>query len=528
MYWLDSSELAAGAFTLGVAHPPGQPLAMLLGKLACLLPLGSVALRVGLASAVAGALASAQTARLGEILSRRAAPEIDGRWLGAAAGLCFGLSYAAAFQAVRPEVYALSALLVVSAAVELARFDESGDRRRLYLAALWIGLGLANHHLLTLAVALPAIIFAAVHKSARLLTTAPVAARVGVAGALGLSVYAYLPLRAMHHPLIDWGAATTLRRVLWVVSARAFQQAVARGQAGAADALGVVPALVTQLHLVGALLALGGLYLLVRAGSTRRLGLFLLAAVILDAAAPALVGFDEANPDAYGYLEASVALAAAAACVLPALLAARLGRRAAPLLGALLTAGAIVWGACQWPRVTLADFHDAGSLVGAWLEKAPPRAPAVTSYFQTVFAGWYLRAVEGRRPDIFVIHRHFLSYPGYGDDLVGRDAELAPLLGAHDVIPAALDAQALIEYDLDLPDSLVPRSQAVSAEDADLSEPQSRRFAAWMALLEAHRACRLHAAWPSLEAAFDRARSLTGNAPELAGGCATLLGSLAP
>src|SRR5439155_24168950 len=115
----------------------------------------SAAFKVGLASAAAGAGAAAQTARLGELVARRARggelPSLNDRVLGAAAGLLFGLSYAAAFQAARPEVYALSALLVVSAALELARFDERGDRRRLYLAALFAGLALTNHHLLALA-----------------------------------------------------------------------------------------------------------------------------------------------------------------------------------------------------------------------------------------------------------------------------------------------------------------------------------------------------------------------------------------
>jgi hypothetical protein len=522
LYWLDSSELAAGAFTLGVAHPPGHPLALLAGKLIGLLPLGPLALRVGLASALAGAGAAAQTTRLGQILARRVAPESPSGWLGAAAGLLFALSYAAAFQAVRPEVYALSALLSLTAVVELLRWDESGDRRRLLLAALAVGLGLANHHLLTLTVALPAVIFAALHQKRGPLPT--FAARVGVAGALGLSVYAYLPLRALNHPLIDWGAPTSAARVFWVVSARAFQKAIARGQAEAADALGVIPALAVQLHLIGALLALGGLYLLVRLPQTRRAGIFLAAALVLGAAAPAMVGFDEANPDAYGYLEASVALAAAAACVVPALVLSHV-RRASSIVAPLFVAAAVAWGAFQWPRVTLAGFHDAGRVAGAWLEETKPGAPAVTSYFQTIFAVWYLRAVEGRRPDIFVIHRHFLSYPGYRDDLLRRDPSLEPLLGEREVRQLPDDAQ--IEYDIELPQPLVARSHVIPVPGVDLDEPQTRRFAAWMALIDAHRACRLAAPATEVEAAFTRARALVGNPPELQD-CFTLVSSLAP
>ena len=234
---------------------------------------------------------------------------IDGV-VGAAAGLAFGLSYAAAFQAVRPEVYALSALLVVTAAYEVARWDETGDRRRLYTAALAAGLALSNHHLLALTFALPAALVVAPRAGWRVSLRA-----LAVAGGTVAAVWAYLPLRAGRHPLVDWGAPTTLGRIWWTVSARAFQKAVARGTVG--DVGSVAAALAAELWLVGAFLALGGAYVLVRLGRTR-LALVLLGAALCDAATPALVGFDPANPDAYGYLEAAVALLAVLGCAVVA------------------------------------------------------------------------------------------------------------------------------------------------------------------------------------------------------------------
>src|SRR5688572_33448599 len=48
----DSGELTLVAATLGVAHPPGYPLFTLLGKLFSLIPLGTVAWRINLLSAV--------------------------------------------------------------------------------------------------------------------------------------------------------------------------------------------------------------------------------------------------------------------------------------------------------------------------------------------------------------------------------------------------------------------------------------------------------------------------------------------
>jgi hypothetical protein len=495
-----------------VAHPPGQPVALLAGKACALVPLGSVAFRVGLASSLAGAGAAAQTARLGRAIARRVGLQA-GRaadFLGAAAGLAFALSYAAAFQAVRPEVYALSALCVLTAVVELERFDADGDRRRLYLAALAGGLALANHHLLAFAVLVPGLGFALARRPARPVGRA--AARVLAAGALGLTAYAYLPLRAARHPLVDWGAPTTWSRFYWTVSAQAFQKSVARGSSS--DAAEVVGALAAQLHPLGLLLALGGLYVLLRMPSLRRVGLLLAAASVLDALAPALVGFDVANPDAYGYLEAAVALLAALACALPAAVAARLRRRAAAALAGALAALAVGWGALGWPRIDRAAQHDAATVSEAWLGTAPPRATVVTSYFQTIFALYYLRGVEGQRPDVDLVHRHFLAYPGYRDELLHRRPALAPALGPRDVDPFALPEPLVVEYDLDLPAPLVPRSHAIPVENVDLDEPQTRRFAAWQRFLAAHRACRLGDR--AAPAALASARALLGDSPELA------------
>src|SRR5262245_49406371 len=72
LWWLDSSEFAAAAWTLGVAHPPGHPMAQLWSRLFVALPLGSVAFRVGIGQAAAGALAVLATG----VLATRVAEQI--------------------------------------------------------------------------------------------------------------------------------------------------------------------------------------------------------------------------------------------------------------------------------------------------------------------------------------------------------------------------------------------------------------------------------------------------------------------
>ena len=55
----DGGELAAAAYTLGIAHPPGYPTYVLLAHLFTRLPVGEVATRTNLFSAVSAAAASA-------------------------------------------------------------------------------------------------------------------------------------------------------------------------------------------------------------------------------------------------------------------------------------------------------------------------------------------------------------------------------------------------------------------------------------------------------------------------------------
>ena len=82
----DAGELITAADQLGVAHPPGYPLFVLLGKaFILLLPIGSVAYRVNVMCVCCGAGAAGMLAA--------AATEWTGvNWAGMVAGLLFALS----------------------------------------------------------------------------------------------------------------------------------------------------------------------------------------------------------------------------------------------------------------------------------------------------------------------------------------------------------------------------------------------------------------------------------------------------
>jgi hypothetical protein len=495
-YWLDSSELAAASFGLGIAHPPGHPLAALLGKLATMLPLGSVAMRLGFLSALMGALAAAQVCLLTRDLGRRLRADSDGSVAGLVAGLVFAGTYAAAFSSVRAEVYALSSALTLAALRGILIFDENGKPEELRKAAIWAGLAGGNHPLLAANVVGPALLVLFLRR--RKLRTVAVAFGLGL---LTFAVLAYLPLRAARHPLVDWGAPLTASRFFWLVSARAFAGAVERGGVGELGDL--VGAVAVQLRGIGVPAAALGAWLLWR--RARLVAVALVGIVIVAIGVRAAVVFDWGNPDAWAYFSDGIAVCLALACA-PLIVLDGAGWRRA--VAAILVVAALASGALEWPRWRLGSDGSLPHIVGGWLDRQAPSARVATSYFETAFATWYLQGVEGRRPDVDVFDRHFLRFPGYRDEVLRRRPELAAAV-------ALADPALRVEYEVDLDDHWARDPRVFSVEPCD-GAGRSARYCAWQRVLAAHRACRVGSD-AELKAAVASAATLVGESPALAG-----------
>jgi hypothetical protein len=507
-HWLDAGELVASAVGLGVAHPPGHALHALVSKLFCLLPVGTVAFRVTLASAVTAGGASAATTLLCHQVVRRAG--CRGRIAAGAsafAGLVLGFSYGLWFQAVRAEVYALNLLVLVTGVALVLRGDRDGDRRFVALAALVCGLGLGNHHFLVL-LALPAVLLFLV-LTPRGGPAGPrprrLVAGLVASGGLGLAVLAYLPLRAARAPLVDWGHPTTLERFGWVISAAAFQKTVSRAATeglehrvlGGLFTVGRGIAWDSVLGLLLLMAGLVGLYLLWRRAQLRRLGLLLTTLIAFNLLSPVLVGLDPYNPDAYGYLCVSIAFLCPGLAVALAALLQLLARRTR-WLSAGLTVGALAllgWQvSTNLPRADLRR-HWAAEETGRELSRAPPGAVLLTSYFESVFNLWALRAAADLRPDLVLLHRNFLATPGYVEQLRRRAHPLAAAAarwreaGGLTAVDLARLPRALVEYDTGLPPDIVGRLQPAglvqrfgAARAGDL-EAHRRRIARWESLI---------------------------------------------
>ncbi len=145
----DAGEFQFVPYMLGVAHPTGYPLYMLLGWLwSHLLPVGEAAYRMNLFSALWAALAVAFLYPTTGSLLRQVFPSLSPslrRLTAVLAAATFAVTPTLWSQAVIAEVYGLHTFFVVLTFYLLVTWGEQRRPYFLLAAALTFGLGLAHH-----------------------------------------------------------------------------------------------------------------------------------------------------------------------------------------------------------------------------------------------------------------------------------------------------------------------------------------------------------------------------------------------
>jgi hypothetical protein len=208
----DASEYITAAYTLGIPHPPGNPLFVLLGRVASLVPAGSVALRINALAAVCSAASAALWYLVAErVLVAWASP----RWTRILASVMAAVLGATAFtvwnqSVVNEKVYTVSlAFFAVVSWLTVRWCDEPDGRpadRLLVLIAYLIGLGYTNHPAGLLVG--PAVAVAILVRKPRTLLRWRLVAAGVIAMAVGLTPFALEPIRAAWHPVMNEGEPT--------------------------------------------------------------------------------------------------------------------------------------------------------------------------------------------------------------------------------------------------------------------------------------------------------------------------------
>lgn len=389
-YSSDAGELITAAVTLGIPHPPGYPTYTLLGKIVSLLPLGTIAFRFNLFSAVSASLAAglitAAAAEYTKIIP-------NNLFAALSAGLTIAFTQLVWSQAVVTEVYTLNLLFI--AAVVWAFFG----RRSPILVGLFLGLAVTTH--LTSLILLPMFL---------ILTNQGSRLRLVLGIILGLSPFLIIPFLAEGNSPIIWGNPATLSGWLWLISGQLYQSNLAFPNQG--ELLQHISnwsrSIIGQFSLIGWLIIAVGvaidehekrtilLILLTAAGfitftffyQTTDSLLFMLPAIVL-LSLPLAVGFTKLNKWALLF----------------------------PIILLVI----------NFNQQNLTQDHTIRPQVDAIFLQIPTDALVLTPGDPSIFTLWYFKYVEDQRTDLTYVDSNLFAFDWYRDRLQGQNPDLKGL-----------------------------------------------------------------------------------------------------
>jgi hypothetical protein len=424
----DGGDLIAAAATGGVAHPPGYPLYMLSAQLFQTLPLGKLAFRTNLFSAVCTLLACILVYKF---LEKNLEGRPHARWIALVSALAFGLAPQVWSQAVITEVYGLHSLLIILFLLALyANHFPAGDFGR----GLLLGLAAGNH--LTALFLVPLLFLDYISQDSPI-TTWQVILRRSAGLMAGLTIYLTLPLRAMLAAPVNWYNPVTLQNFMSLISVQVYESYLfnltptdtilrIRGLAGL---------LLDQFTLPGVFLGLYGLF----SRLPRALLLTSSWIFIINSVFAVIYG----SYDSYiyllpAYLAFAFWLAFGLHDLLNGFLVNKLKFRKVILV--LLVLGLLARAPFYILTVDASRDGRAEDFGQHFLNNAPAGAIVLAREDREIFALWYFHYAIGQRQDVIVIAEGLLQFDWYLHTLTKTYPSLiipspAPVLAA-DLITA--------------------------------------------------------------------------------------------
>jgi hypothetical protein len=206
----DSAELALASACLGIPHAPGYPLYSLLTHgFHLILPSVEYIKACNIFSAFISAVTVGLFFRVLTDLNIR---------MAAAFSTCVIIGTSCIFfkQALINEVYSLNSFFFILSFLLIIKYHATKDVRIIYASSFLSGIALGNHHTMLSIVFIGSLYFFVIEKQYRYFLPALLFFIVG------LSVYAYLPLRSLRNPVLDIGDPETLTAFLDVLLRKQF------------------------------------------------------------------------------------------------------------------------------------------------------------------------------------------------------------------------------------------------------------------------------------------------------------------
>lgn len=430
----DAGELGAAGQLLGVAHPTGFAVDLLLLRLAGLVPLGPLAFRQNMLVALVSAATLGALAHLTEGLARRAGLGPRGAATGAVLA-AVGLGAWATFfgTALSVEVYSTALLAMLLGALAL-----HASPRPLPTLSLLLGFAVGLH--ISAGLALSVLALAALRGTPRG-RQGKVLMSALLPLAMGASLVAYLPLASFGDPPADWGDPETPGRLWEHLSAHRIRTAFSdRMLASSAAEAG---AFLGHLGELAALAVPAALGLVALARRVPQAALLVAALFTLDVAYATYVNPMGIADRQVGHLAGAVICLLAGLGVAHALDAFR-GR--ASSVGVALVAVLAAASTLRAPAPPSLEGYAADELFGAGgrLVELPPRAVLVCATDDDCAGAMFALYAEEARPDVSLaismhlwepttragLARDFEALAGVGDERPMTGAARADLSSA--------------------------------------------------------------------------------------------------
>jgi hypothetical protein len=223
--FFDSGEFLTAAYSLGSAHSPGYPLFLMYAKPFTWLPLGNIAFRINMATALSSSLAclgvyflTIYLLKAEKLLENERFSSYAIKGAGLAAALAFSVTPRLWLQSNHDKPYPLLAFITAVIFYLLLKWREhykNGEEQPAYVYACTFlaGLSMALHQSVVLL--LPAWILLIVLTDWRMITRIKELVLATAFALFGFSVHLYLPLRATRNPLLNWGDPKTYEQFMW-------------------------------------------------------------------------------------------------------------------------------------------------------------------------------------------------------------------------------------------------------------------------------------------------------------------------
>ena len=431
--FIDSGEIAAAAATLGVPHPTGYPLLMILGHVATLLiPVRDILALNILGALMTGAGAGVMTLLFARFITmipskhrdqREAVPSL---WIPLSAGfggLLTSLTSVWWAQGTLFEAYALHALflplvmLTFLNYLEADRDKEKGEAWKVsragFLFSFTLGLAFTNH--MTTIILAPAFLYVFFGQFGFSAGTFRRLIQLLPGFIIGLLPYLYLPIRAAASPPFNWGGTTTLSRFLDHITGQQFREFMFDFSV-TGDQLGwYFATLPGEFAYIGLALGLLGIVMLFR-GSVR-LGMFTSLLFLFCLFYSGTYAIKEIEPY---FMTATLVLGIWAAFGLLEVMR-RFGQNLAIGIGALAL---LASGLLHYGQVDQSDNTMVEDLALNVLAPLPDNAVLFTTRWDIFLAAtMYFQHVEDIRPNVSVINVNMLHDRVYLSQVIEANPE---------------------------------------------------------------------------------------------------------